>query len=91
MDHTEAKQRIAELTEQLNRYNYEYYMNDTSLISDFEFDKLLEELMRLDWLCDNIEGSIPAFDEVLPRSQELVRLLGLHRDTIPPKTEEAEK
>lgn len=48
MDHTEAKQRIAELTEQLNRYNYEYYMNDTSLISDFEFDKLLEELMRLE-------------------------------------------
>ncbi|MBQ6727092.1 MAG: hypothetical protein IJQ89_11030 [Bacteroidales bacterium] len=44
MDHTEAKQRIAELTEQLNRYNYEYYMNDTSLVSDFEFDKLLEEL-----------------------------------------------
>ena len=44
MDHTEAKQRIAELTEQLNRYNYEYYMNDTSLGSDFEFDKLLEEL-----------------------------------------------
>ena len=48
MDQTEAKQRIAELTEQLNRYNYEYYMNDTSLISDFEFDKLLEELMRLE-------------------------------------------
>ena len=60
-------------------------------ISDGSRSFSLEELMRLDWLCDNIEGSIPAFDEVLPRSQELVRLLGLHRDTIPPKTEEAEK
>ena len=48
MDHTQAKQRIAELTEQLNRYNYEYYMNDTSLVSDFEFDKLLEELTALE-------------------------------------------
>ena len=47
-----------------------------------------EELMRMDWLCDNIEGSIPAYDELLPRSRNLVRLLGLYRDTIPPQTEE---
>ena len=47
-----------------------------------------EELMKLSWLNDNIEGSIPAFDEILPRSQNLVRLLGIYRDTIPPKTEE---
>ena len=50
-----------------------------------------EELMRLDWLCDNIEGSIPVFDELLPRSQNLVRLLGLHRESIPPKTEDASR
>ncbi len=48
MDDTQAKQRIAELTALLNRYNYEYYMNDTSLVSDFEFDKLLEELAALE-------------------------------------------
>ena len=47
-----------------------------------------EELMRVDWLCDNIEGSIPAFDELMPRSQNLVRLLGIHRENIPPKTED---
>ena len=47
-----------------------------------------EELMRVDWLCDNIEGSIPAFDELMPRSQNLVRLLGIYRENIPPKTED---
>ena len=48
-----------------------------------------EELMRMNWLNDNIEGSIPGFDELLPRSQNLVRLLGIYRQNIPPKTEEA--
>ena len=43
-----AKQRIVELTELLDRYNYEYYMNDRSLVSDFEFDKLLRELADLE-------------------------------------------
>lgn len=43
-----AKERIAELTAQLDRYNYEYYMNDRSLISDFEFDQLMRELTDLE-------------------------------------------
>ena len=47
-----------------------------------------EELMRMDWLNENIEGAIPAFDALLPRSQNLVRLLGIYREAIPPKTEE---
>ena len=48
-----------------------------------------EELMGMDWLCENVEGAIPGFEELLPQSQGLVRLLGLYRDSIPPKTEEA--
>lgn len=43
--------RIAELTELIDHYNYEYYMNDTSLVSDFEFDALLRELMDLERQC----------------------------------------
>ena len=49
----------------------------------------LEELMHMDWLCGNIDGAIPGFDELLPQSQNLVRLLGIYRQTIPPKTEES--
>ena len=36
-----------------------------------------EALMRMSWLCDNVEGRIPTVDEVLPRSQETTRLLSL--------------
>ncbi|MCL2246070.1 MAG: NAD-dependent DNA ligase LigA [Lentimicrobiaceae bacterium] len=40
--------RIKELTEQLNQHNYNYYILDNPTISDYEFDKLLEELTRLE-------------------------------------------
>ena len=36
-----------------------------------------EEIMHMDWLCDYVDGSIPAFDELLSESRALVRLLGL--------------
>ena len=42
-----------------------------------------DELLHMDWLCDNVLGSIPTFDEVLPMSQSLVRELGIYRDSIP--------
>ena len=61
---------------------------DGRLISDGARAFTPEELMKIDWLNENIEGKIPTFDELLPRSQNLVRLLGIYRDTIPPKTEE---
>ena len=48
----EAQVRVAELTELIDRYNYEYYMNDRSLVSDYGFDALLRELVEL-------EGTFP--------------------------------
>ena len=47
-----------------------------------------EELLKMDWLCDNVEGSIPDYDELIPPARELVRLLGVYRDSIPPEKEE---
>lgn len=44
-----------------------------------------DEILHMDWLSDAIEGSIPAFSEILPMAQGTVRLLGVYRDTIPPK------
>lgn len=41
-------ERITALREQLNNYNYHYYVLSKPLISDFEFDKLLAELQRLE-------------------------------------------
>ena len=42
------------------------------------------EILRMDWLSDTIEGKIPAFSELLPFAQGIVRLLGVYREEIPP-------
>ena len=47
-DINDARIRVEELTKLINRYNHEYYMNDTSLVSDYEFDALLRELIDLE-------------------------------------------
>ena len=47
-----------------------------------------EQLLRMDWLCDNIIGAIPSFDEILPLSQPMVRELGIYRDEIPTEKKE---
>ena len=38
-------------------------------------------------LWDNVIGSIPPFEEILPISQNMVRELGIYRDQIPPEKE----
>ena len=46
-----------------------------------------EELLRMDWLCENVVGKIPPYEEILPISQTMVRELGLYRDAIPTEKE----
>lgn len=48
MNKTEAKQRIDELKEILNEANRSYYILDAPEISDFEYDKLIRELIVLE-------------------------------------------
>jgi len=48
MDTHAAEQRIQALSKELEQHNYNYYVLDTPTISDFEFDKLLEELIALE-------------------------------------------
>lgn len=48
MTEEQAKARISQLTDLINHYNYQYYQNSVSEISDYEFDMLLEELVRLE-------------------------------------------
>jgi len=44
----DAKSRIDILRKELANHNHAYYLLDKPTISDFEFDKLLEELIRLE-------------------------------------------
>lgn len=48
MNPQEAEIRISQLIKQLNHHNQLYYQESRSEISDFEFDKLLEELIWLE-------------------------------------------
>lgn len=43
-----AKQRIAELTEELNDYSYQYYVLDQPTVPDSEYDQLFRELQSLE-------------------------------------------
>ena len=43
-----VKKRIDELVKLLNEQNYNYYVLNKSLISDFEFDQYLKELESLE-------------------------------------------
>ena len=48
MTKEEARMRIAALSEELERHNYNYYILAKPTISDYEFDMMLEELARLE-------------------------------------------
>ncbi len=54
MDRELAKARIDELTQELQRHNYNYYVLSKPVISDFEFDQLLKEL-------ETLESDFPEF------------------------------
>lgn len=41
-------ERVKELTELLEKYNYEYYVLDNPSVSDAEYDRLMQELMALE-------------------------------------------
>ena len=46
-----------------------------------------ETILHMDWLCGNVDGSIPAYGELTERGQSIVRLQGIYRDQIPPQKE----
>ena len=48
MDSQQVKQRIAVLSDEIRKHNYNYYVLSKPAIGDFEFDLLLEELIRLE-------------------------------------------
>lgn len=44
----EKKKRIYELVEELNKYAYEYYVLDNPTVADKEYDKIYDELVKLE-------------------------------------------
>jgi basic membrane lipoprotein Med (substrate-binding protein (PBP1-ABC) superfamily) len=46
-----------------------------------------DEILHMDWLCENVDGRIPGFNEILPISRAMVRALGVYKDEIPAEKE----
>lgn len=49
-----------------------------------------EEIMEMNWFCDNVDGRLPEMDELLPHSLDMVKLLGLKREEKREKEEVTE-
>ena len=60
---------------------------DGRVINDGSRSLGMNELLHMDWLCENVEGSIPPFEALLPYAQPTVRELGIYRDSIPMEKE----
>ena len=50
-----------------------------------------KDRLNMDWLCENVIGRIPPFEEILPISRTMVREMGIYRDSIPAEKEVAER
>jgi DNA ligase (NAD+) len=48
MDKQEAKKEIEHLSREIDRHNELYYQQSSSVISDFDFDQLLNRLIALE-------------------------------------------
>lgn len=60
---------------------------DGTVKNDGTHHFLPEQLLHMDWLCDNVIGTIPEFSEIIPVAEKMVRQLGIYRDRIPPEKE----
>ena len=47
-----------------------------------------DELLHMDWLCDNVVGSLPKPSEILPCARPMVEELGIYKDVNAGKNEE---
>ena len=61
---------------------------DGRVINDGSRTLSMNELLHMDWLCENVEGRIPNYEELLPFARPTVRELGIYRDSIPVEKEE---
>ena len=57
MDKNTAKAEIERLSKEISKYNDLYYINNQSEISDYDFDMLLESLIKLRINCSSFSNA----------------------------------
>lgn len=78
---TQIEIKMKELIEQINRYNYYYYTLDDPLISDGEYDKVYQELVRLEKSSGTVLPGSPSQrvgGEILSKFQKHTHLAPLY-------------
>lgn len=50
-----------------------------TLVNDGSRDLATGEILKMDWLCDRVEGALPEYEDLLPTAKETVRRLGAPR------------
>ncbi|MGZ3867188.1 MAG: NAD-dependent DNA ligase LigA, partial [Bacteroidia bacterium] len=78
MTEQQAKHKIEELSKEIEKHNYNYYVLDKHVISDYDFDMLLEELIRL-------EKQFPQFLSPDSPSQRVGGQITKEFETVPHK------
>ena len=58
-----------------------------TVINDGTQTLTADEILQMDYLCHNVEGSIPGFEELLPIAKPMVRELGIYKAEIPAEKE----
>ena len=71
----------------LDIFHRKIFAQDGTMKNDGTLHFSPNEILKMDWLCDNIDGCIPKFDQILPFAQPMVRELGVYRKDIPPEKE----
>ena len=72
---------------QLDPFRRRIVAQDGTIKNDGTTTFTPDQILHMDWLVENVIGSIPSFEELLPQSQSLARELGIFRDKIPTEKE----
>ncbi len=60
---------------------------DGTLKNDGSRSFTADELIHMDWLCDNVIGRIPDYEQIQPYARSIVQTLGVYRDQLPVQKE----
>ena len=75
---------------EISPFSTKIYDQNGILRCDGERMLTAEEIMEMNWFCDNVDGRLPDRDELLPLSLDMVNLLGLRREDKGKKEDVAE-
>ena len=68
---------------ELDPFARQIVTQDGTVINDGTRILTADEILVMDYLCHNVEGSIPGFEELLPMAKPMVRELGIYKEEIP--------